>query len=866
MTLPPDLAEAGRAREFVGRVATEAGFAEQRTFEIQVSCSEAVANAIEHAPVKGQVRVTTLLYHDRLEVQVEGPGEFQTPDRLKDPKRSRGLGLPLMARLSDHLALYSTAHGGTLVGLTFYLPQARQPDAQEPLPPSIRELIESSELVRGITDLSSDAILVLPPDGPIEYWNSGAERLYGYAREEAVGREGHHLLQTVFPVAAGGVRQALERDGEWIGELVQTAKDGRRVTVEARWQRVELAGRTLILETNRDITGRLEAEKERLRLLEAEQVPNEELRTANEELMEQTEELMEREEALRESEEKHRTLFENAYEATAVYRDVLDERGEVVDFVFDEVNQAAEALTGMNRSALVGEKFGSVFGRFLLECHLPAVREMRSRGRPAVYEDPVDGAKPIGRYFNTSYVPLDATRFIASIRDVTAQVVGEAERARLAAANADAVVSLQRELARTELLSDVAAVLARSLSVGDIAQSVLEAIAAKLRPHLASFYIITPDGRSLEHIGYLGYPVEALPGLALIPMSESIVGYALSRRLPYVTHDTAPQSPTGGNRAAAVGARGDRWIVLPLQVGGQLLGGMVLTFPGLRPFRHDEVTLFQTISSLVAVALRNARLYEEQRGIAENLQRALLSIPEQVGRLRLGHLYRSATEAARVGGDFYDVFEVKDGKIAVLIGDVSGHGIRAARTATLVKDVVHAFTHQSPATDRVFEWTNDLLVEKELPGFVTLFLGILDGSTGELSYSSAGHPQILVLRGGEEVEALRSGTSPLGIYPRASWKQYSAELETGDILLLYTDGIIEARHNGELYGEDRLAGLLREGRVSVERLPHLILDKVLAFSGGTLTDDAAVLALTLGEEDRASRTRRRFRQEKLLKG
>lgn len=108
----------------------------------------------------------------------------------------------------------------------------------------------------------------------------------------------------------------------------------------------------------------------------------------------------------------------------------------------------------------------------------------------------------------------------------------------------------------------------------------------------------------------------------------------------------------------------------------------------------------------------NERLYRQQLGIAESLQLALLSIPSEIGRVKLGHLYRSATEAASVGGDFYDVFPVKDDKVAVLIGDVSGHGIQAARTSTLVKDVVHAFTHQTLRTQDVLRRTNLLLIEK----------------------------------------------------------------------------------------------------------------------------------------------------------
>jgi serine phosphatase RsbU (regulator of sigma subunit) len=248
-----------------------------------------------------------------------------------------------------------------------------------------------------------------------------------------------------------------------------------------------------------------------------------------------------------------------------------------------------------------------------------------------------------------------------------------------------------------------------------------------------------------------------------------------------------------------------------------------------------------------ALAEENERLFRQQLDIAERLQMALLNIPSDIGRVRLGHLYRSATETAKVGGDFYDVFGVKDGNIAILMGDVAGHGIEAARTATLVKDVVHAFTHQSTRTHEVLRRTNLLLIEKELPAFVTLFLGILDPDAGLLRYSSAGHPESMVRRLSGEIEMLGCGTSPLGIYPDASWKPHEIGLSAGEVLLLYSDGVTEARRDKELFGEKRLERLLRRKRVSVGRLPHLILDQVLAFSGGSLQDDAAVLALSLTE-------------------
>ena len=250
-------------------------------------------------------------------------------------------------------------------------------------------------------------------------------------------------------------------------------------------------------------------------------------------------------------------------------------------------------------------------------------------------------------------------------------------------------------------------------------------------------------------------------------------------------------------------------------------------------------------------AEENARLYRTQQEIAETLQLAFLHIPTQIGRVRIGHLYRSATESALVGGDFYDVFAVRDSRIVVLIGDVAGHGISAARTATLVKDVVHAFAHDQREPEEVLQSTNRLLVEKELKGFVSLFLGVLDSDTGRFRFASAGHPSTFLRRCSGQVETVGAPAFPLGVFPDASWRQAEVGLQEDDVLLLYTDGLIEARRGDEFFGESGLRALLAGAQTTVEELPQVILDEVLSFSGGSLRDDVAILAVSPGSERQA---------------
>jgi sigma-B regulation protein RsbU (phosphoserine phosphatase) len=164
----------------------------------------------------------------------------------------------------------------------------------------------------------------------------------------------------------------------------------------------------------------------------------------------------------------------------------------------------------------------------------------------------------------------------------------------------------------------------------------------------------------------------------------------------------------------------------------------------------------------------------------------------------------------------------------------------------MVKDSVHAFAYHFRTPHHVLRETNRLLIEKRIPGFVTAFLAFLEPATGLLIYASAGHPNPLVSSPSGGALLLETTCAPLGVFTDAGYGDHRFRLQRGQLLVLYTDGITEARGAGTLFGELGLVrSLERLAGTPVEELPSLLLDEVLAFSGGILRDDAAVLALRL---------------------
>lgn len=284
----------------------------------------------------------------------------------------------------------------------------------------------------------------------------------------------------------------------------------------------------------------------------------------------------------------------------------------------------------------------------------------------------------------------------------------------------------------------------------------------------------------------------------------------------------------------------------PLIIGDELLGVMHVDWRTLRPQIEDDLPLLQLVADRVALALRNARLYENEHRVAEVLQDALLSLPDHLEGVRFASKYRSAVQAARVGGDFYDMFELEHARVGVVVGDVSGKGLDAAVLTSLVTNTIRALSmggDTSPA--QIMHMTNRVIGGASDPEtFVTVFFAVLDRAESCLVYCNAGHTAGAIVRSGGVVEALTANSPIAGAFADSVFSEAKVCLQTGETLVLYTDGLTEARRNDEQYGEERLFGLLaREGATDPDDVVAALFDDVMTFTEGELADDVAVLAV-----------------------
>jgi serine phosphatase RsbU (regulator of sigma subunit) len=197
-----------------------------------------------------------------------------------------------------------------------------------------------------------------------------------------------------------------------------------------------------------------------------------------------------------------------------------------------------------------------------------------------------------------------------------------------------------------------------------------------------------------------------------------------------------------------------------------------------------------------------------------------------------------------MAGDFYDLFRPAPGRLAAVIGDVSGNGIEASITAFQTKYLLRSFLGQYRDPAQALEELNQQMANQgRIEEFVSLVVVIFDQQAGTLRYASAGHPAAWFWHDGE-VRPLRATGPLLTLDPRGTYISREVPLQTGDVLLLYTDGLAEARRGEELFGEERVAGALRrDPGVEAEVLCKALLDAARDFADAPLTDDVAILAV-----------------------
>ncbi|MGW2787247.1 SpoIIE family protein phosphatase [Streptomyces populi] len=479
-----------------------------------------------------------------------------------------------------------------------------------------------------------------------------------------------------------------------------------------------------------------------------------------------------------------------------------------------------------------------------------AFRDLAERARVAAcWSTPIlarDGSLlgTFAMYHRSPRIPQEADHALARVFADTAALAVErhqAEQGRLAA-------EARARAARDDLafLLETSTALTRSLDHHQVLRRLADSCVPALAPLCAIDVVEAGRVRRVTTAGPTPRDRELLASHT--PLHDA-ADDAVARVLESGLSEVARRVPTGPGPWLDLGVTG--YLCVPMADRGRVFGTLTLLTTGEDAFDGRTVALAEELARRAATAAVNARQYTQRVALARDLQAGLLlpEVPAVPGADIATH-YHPAGEGLDIGGDFYDVFPLGDGRWAFMVGDVCGRGAIAATTTALVRHTARAVAPLVPGPEAVVDAVNKALLNRpdsHGTGFVTLVHGHLAPAENglDVTFVRAGHtlPLHITADGAHPVDATGS---LLGITPSLHLEPHRLTLRPHESLLLYTDGITEARDgDGDLLGEERLAEAVGLDRPTAHDVIKAVIGAVHAFTGGQHgDDDQAALVLT----------------------
>ncbi|MBT1183847.1 SpoIIE family protein phosphatase [Streptomyces sp. CJ_13] len=816
------------ARAFVRDTLQGWGFADI-VDDAVVLTSELVTNAVVHAGTRAEVlclraedgvRVEVADRYPERELPLRHPGERP----YADPDRESGRGLMLCAALATRWGVEYTA---THKHVWFRIDLPDRPvgtrSAGPVVPDQLLPLADSRVRV---------AVLQVDAGDCVSAWNEDAEHVFGYAAEKVVGRPLAELAawpQT--PGTGTGIAEAL-RLSRWEGSYGIRGADGRVIPVYASHLRVRDA------HGEPSIVCLLVHDDERALLQTPVRVPVSdplsEPRPADPfEVFIGSPAPDDLDGLLQRTVERARDMLE----ADAAFLLLATD---------DETELEVRATTGLPSTR-------QRFARVPVEA---GTNRYGSARMPAVHDDlaAVPGA-----------VPLLESTGMRSVITVPLKVEGRLTGSLGVAAEVPGRYSNEEAL-RLQFAADRIALAVESARLGEL---------ERLRRGSLSFLVEASDllAGTLDRDQTLALMAQmTVPTLATWCAVYTIADQSSDPFLSYVLHEDEERidglkellsrvSPPEPVREA--GARpwhetalavGGETVILPLLARNRVIGLLTLGKPSEEHFRQEILELAEDLSRRAALALDNARLYSERTAISRSLQRSLLppGSPAIPG-MEVEVIYRAAGEGNEVGGDFYDVFPIRDGAYGFAIGDVCGTGPEAAAVTGLARHALRLLAREGLGGPAVLERLNAAILDEGARSrFLTLLYGELhpqpDGSA-LMKVVCAGHPLPLRLRPNGEVVPAADPQPLLGVIEDLDLYEQTVTLDAGDVLLCVTDGVTERREGTRMLGDDGLAEVLTTCTgLTAGAVAARVLRAVERFAAEPASDDMAILALRVPQQ------------------
>jgi PAS domain S-box-containing protein len=505
------------------------------------------------------------------------------------------------------------------------------------------------------------------------------------------------------------------------------------------------------------------------------------------------------------------------------------------DWRITYVNAAGAAVVGQSREELVGTGYWTAFPAALHNEFGRAYRHAMDTGERVTVEGFYP--HPLNRWFEVEALPADGG-LLFFFSDVTERRVAQERLAMLARVTAELAGTLDVDTAATRIPRLIVPVMAD--------WCILTVLDDDGRPRDVGWWHTDPARRALVE-RYVQVRLSSMP------VTSPVVRALLGETVAAEALDVADLMPHSEARDLLGLLHPRAGLTLPLRGRGRTLGALTLYFDGDRSLTEAEQATAQEVADRAGLALDNVRLFAQQRQLAEELQRSLLTGAFTSDKAEVVVRYTPAAEAARVGGDWYDAFLQPSGASMLVIGDVVGHDTAAAAEMGQLRSLLRGIaTYSDGGPAEVLRGLDTAMAQLQVGSYATAAVARFEQTDAErargvtrMRWSNAGHLPPLVINPDGSLAALADwrGELLLGVDPATPRGESVVALDSGTTVLLYTDGLIERR------GDDLDEGMsrLREAAAALadrplDQLCDELLDRLVH---GRPEDDVALVAIRL---------------------
>jgi phosphoserine phosphatase RsbU/P len=403
--------------------------------------------------------------------------------------------------------------------------------------------------------------------------------------------------------------------------------------------------------------------------------------------------------------------------------------------------------------------------------------------------------------------------------------------------------------ARTLLLmNEIARELTSILNLDELLRHIAELLSRLIDYQMFSILLLDEAGQKLQHRFSLRFQ-ENIHLKHDIPLGQGVVGYAASHRKAVLVPDVKNDS-----RYIMTNPETRSELATPLIYKDKVIGVLDLEHTRRGFFTEDHQRTITTLAAQIAIAIENARLYEEiarqEKRLERDMQMAhelqLRLLPQKKPKLQSLEIAAKFIPARAIGGDLYDFFSYSQSRLAIVIGDVSGKGAPAAIYAALVSGILRSHTPIEPSPAEMLSAVNYSLSERRIDGqFVSLIYAVWDENERTLQVANSGLPRLIYCHSGKP-EMIEATGLPLGLFDDAEYDEFTFRAKPGDLFVFFSDGILDARNAaGELFGRERAEQLASQcWEMSAEEVVSTLFKAVKEHAGDEETfDDQTVVAI-----------------------